>query len=147
MLRSAMAVVASTASVLALTAGPAEATPVIKVAQVYYNSPGTDTRSNYSLNGEYVVLKNTTSTARYLTGWTVTDASSHVYKFGTYKLGAYASVRVHTGSGTNTATNRYQGRAAYVWNNDTDTAYLRNPAGTLIHKCYYNNALVAYHNC
>ncbi len=147
MLRRALTAGMSAATVLALSAAPAEAAPVLKVSKVYYDSPGTDTRSNTSLNGEYVVIKNTTGTARYLTGWTVTDESSHTYRFGTFRLAAYASVKVHTGSGTNTSIDRYQGRGAYAWNNTRDTAFLRNPSGTLIHKCAYNSSLVDYENC
>ena len=146
MLRPALVAGVTVASVLGLSA-PAQALPVLKVSKVYYDSPGSDTGSNTSLNGEYVVIKNTTGTARYLTGWTVTDASSHTYKFGTYRLAAYATVKVHTGSGTNTTTDRYQNRRAYVWNNTSDTAHLRNPSGTLIHKCAYNDSSVVYKNC
>jgi hypothetical protein len=31
------------------------------------------------------------------------------------------------------------GESWYVWNNDKDTAYLRNAEGTLIDTCSYNN--------
>jgi hypothetical protein len=48
-------------------------------------------------------------------------------------------VKVHTGKGTNTATDRYQGRSWYVWNNDKDTAYLYNASGTRLDTCSYNN--------
>jgi hypothetical protein len=48
-------------------------------------------------------------------------------------------VKVRTGKGTETATNLYQGRSWYVWNNDKDTAWLRNAEGTLIDTCSYNN--------
>ncbi len=146
MLRPALIAGVTVASVLGLSA-PAHAVPVLKVSKVYYDSPGSDTGSNTSLNGEYVVIKNTTGTARYLTSWTVTDASSHTYTFGTYRLAAYATVKVHTGAGTNTSTDRYQNRRAYVWNNTSDTAYLRNPSGTLIHKCAYNDSTIDYKNC
>ncbi len=147
MLRRALLTGLAATSALSLAATPAEAVPVLKVSKVYYDSPGSDTGSNTSLNGEYVVVKNTTGTARYLTGWTVTDAQSHTYKFGTFKLSAYASVKVHTGSGSNTSTDQYQNRGWYVWNNTSDTAYLRNPSGTLIHTCAYNSSLVDYKTC
>ena len=48
-------------------------------------------------------------------------------------------MKVRTGNGTETATNLHQGRSWYVWNNDKDTAYLRNAEGTLIDTCSYNN--------
>jgi hypothetical protein len=36
--------------------GPADAAPAVKIIKVYYDSPGTDTRTNTSINGEYVVV-------------------------------------------------------------------------------------------
>ena len=48
-------------------------------------------------------------------------------------------MKVRTGTGTNTATSRYQGRSWYVWNNDKDTAYLYSATGVKIDTCYYNN--------
>lgn len=119
----------------------------VHLYKIYYNSPGTDTRSNSSLNAEYVQIANTTSKAASLKGWTLTDASKHTYTFGTYTLGAHKTVTVRTGKGTNTAANRYQGRAAYVWNNDKDTATLRSSKGTKVDTCSYNSTRVAYKMC
>jgi hypothetical protein len=41
------------------------------------------------------------------------------------------NVYVHTGSGTNNATNRYWGKSGYIWNNGGDTATLRAGAKTI----------------
>lgn len=112
----------------------------IRITKIYFDSPGSDTGSKSSLNAEWIRLKNTGSTGRYLTGWTIRDTASHVYKFGTFKLRAGYSVTVHTGSGSNTATNRYWGSGGYIWNNDGDIARLKNKAGTLIDKCSYSGA-------
>ena len=147
MLRRALIAGLASASLLGLSASPADAAPAVKISKVYYDSPGSDTGSNSSLNGEYFVVKNTTGTARYITGWTVKDVTGYTYKFGTFKLGAYASVKVHTGSGSNTSTDRYWGRGWYVWNNTSDTAYLRNASGTLVHQCAYNSSAYDYKNC
>jgi hypothetical protein len=113
-------------------AGPADAASAVRISAVQYDSPGSDTGSNYSLNGEWVKITNYASTRRTLTSWTLRDTSSHVYRFGTFTLGAGKSVRIHTGKGTNTATDRYQGRGAYVWNNTGDKAILRNASGTTV---------------
>jgi hypothetical protein len=129
------------------TAGPAQATGSVHISEIYYNSAGSDTRSNTSLNGEWVKVTNSTTRSASLTGWTITDASAHAYKFGTYALGAGKSVYVHTGKGTNTSLNRYQGRAAYVWNNDKDTATLRRSTGSLVDVCSYNNSTRSYAYC
>jgi hypothetical protein len=45
---------------------------------------------------------------------------------------AGATVTVYSGRGTTSATRRYWGRSyGAIWNNDGDTAYLRNASGTL----------------
>jgi len=124
-------------AMLALVPGAGAA---IKITKIYFDSPGTDTGSNSSLNAEWIRLKNTGSTGRYLTGWTIRDTSGHVYRFGTYRLRAGYTVTVHTGSGTNTRLNRYWRSDWYIWNNTGDTAKLKNRAGTLIDRCSYSGA-------
>src|SRR4051812_13635746 len=54
-----------TSALLALVAvvaasGPAQAASAVKISRVYYDSPGSDTRSTISLNAEYVNLQNMT---------------------------------------------------------------------------------------
>jgi hypothetical protein len=144
---AAVAVTASAAAVLLQAQSAGAATGSVHLYKIYYNSPGTDTRSNASLNAEYVQITNSTSKAVSLKGWTLSDASRHVYSFGTYTLGAHKTVTVHTGKGGNTAAHRYQGRAAYVWNNDKDTATLRRSGGGVVDTCAYNSSRVAYKMC
>ena len=86
----------------ALVAAPSlssAATPPVKISYAKYDSPGSDTGSNLSLNGEYIVIKNTTSTNRSLTGWTLRDKTGYTYRFPTFTLRAGATVTVHTGKG------------------------------------------------
>jgi Lamin Tail Domain len=135
------------ATVLTATAEPAQAAGSVHLAEIYYNSPGSDNRSTASLNAEWVTITNSTSGAVSLKGWTLTDASRHTYTFGTFTLGAGKTVKVHTGTGTNTSANRYQNRRAYVWNNDADTATLRRASGTRADTCAYDNSRVAYKIC
>ena len=118
-------------------AAPAEAAnPTLHFSKAYVNSPGTDSGTNYSLNGEYVVISNSSYTASYtLTGYTVSDRAGHVYRFRTFVLRPRASVTLHTGIGTNTSTHVYWGSRAYIWNNTGDTAYLKNSVGTLRDSC------------
>ncbi len=117
----------------------ASAAPCVRIYRIYYNSPGSDNRSNSSLNAEWIRLKNYCGTSRSLTSWKIKDAVGHTYLFGTFRLGGGHYVKVHTGHGTNTATDRYWSSGNYIWNNDRDTAYLRNRYGNLVDKCYYNN--------
>jgi hypothetical protein len=50
-----------------------------------------------------------------------------------------ASLRVHTGKGTNTATDKYWKLTGYVWNNTGDKATLKNRAGTIIDTCRWGD--------
>ncbi|BBB00310.1 hypothetical protein RVR_7316 [Actinacidiphila reveromycinica] len=142
----AVAGAAVTGAVLAPTPASAS-TGSVHVHKIYYNSPGVDRRTNTSLNAEYVQIANTTGKSANLKGWTITDASKHKYTFTTYTLGAHKTVTIHTGKGRNTAANRYQGRSAYVWNNDKDTATLRSSKGTKIDSCSYHSTRVASIMC
>jgi lamin tail-like protein len=121
-------------------ASSVQAASPIQIRKIYFNSPGTDTRTITSLNAEYVVLRNVSSTNRSLYGWTVRDAASHIYRFGSYTLRAGYSVYVHTGRGTNTATHRYWGSGNYIWNNTGDKATLKNSAGTTMDTCSYSGS-------
>lgn len=114
---------------------PAQAAGGIIIRKAYWDSPGSDTGSNSSLNAEYVQLKNTSTSSKYITGWTLRDAQNHVYKFPSTKIGPGKYMTVRTGKGTNNWNTRYWGRSSYVWNNTGDTAYLRNKSGTLVDKC------------
>ncbi|MEU9833689.1 lamin tail domain-containing protein [Streptosporangium sp. NPDC048047] len=136
---------------------PAQAAtlPAVQFVKIYYNSPGSpDNGANSSLNGEWAQLRNTTRKAINLKGWTLRDktaAPDHVYTFDAFTLGAGKTVTVRTGKGRNTSTTRYWGRSggtfAYIWNQASDTGYVRNPSGKLIDSCSYNNSRAASVNC
>ena len=79
---------------------PASAAYCVAIHRIYYNSPGTDTGSNSSLNAEWIQLRNRCSTSRSLTNWKIKDAAGHAYTFGTYALGGGKYVKVDTGKGT-----------------------------------------------
>jgi len=104
---------------------------VKRIAKVHYDSAGSDVPvTNAKLNDEYVIVTNTDTVTHNLAGWRIRDVANHVYVFPAgATLGAKKSVRVRTGTGTDTAANRYQNRGYYIWNNDADTAWLRNPQG------------------
>src|SRR3954470_176476 len=73
---------------LPATATPANAASCVQIYRIYYNSPGTDTRTNTSLNGEWIQLKNNCSTRKSLSSWRIKDLTGHTYTFATYTLGA-----------------------------------------------------------
>ncbi|MBC2868591.1 lamin tail domain-containing protein [Streptomyces mexicanus] len=98
----------------------------VEISRVQYDSPGRDDRSNRSLNNEWVEITNTTRNSVNLDGWTLSDGSGHTYTFHHYRLAGRSTVRVHTGIGRDARHDVYQDRRTYVWNNDSDTATLRN---------------------
>ena len=120
------------------SSAPAQAANRMQIHKIQYNSPGPDNGSNSSLNAEWVQLHNRSASRITLTGWTLRDTAGHVYTFGTYTIRAHGYVKIHTGRGTNTQTDRYWGRRAYVWNNDGDRATLKNRNGTVIDRCSYS---------
>ena len=134
-IRIAAATLAAVAGTVLLHPSPAEAASTVRIYKVYVNSPGSDTRTNTSLNAEYVQIKNYSSTAKYITGWTVRDITGYTYKFPTTRIAAGATVVLHTGKGTNSGAHRYWQRGSYVWNNDGDKAWLKNSSGTVMHTC------------
>ena len=132
-------------------ASPSPAAGSIQFTRIQYDSPGTDSGSTTSLNGEYAKLTNKTKSTVSLSGWSVRDAANHVYTFtGTVKLAAGASITVRTGKGTNTSTYRYWGRtgkSGYIWDNSADTATLRTNAGKTIDSCKWTKLGSGYTNC
>jgi hypothetical protein len=112
----------------------------VRISRIRFDSPGTDTGSNASRNAEWIRLRNPGHVTRYLTGWTMHDASSHVYRLRGVKLAAGDSVTVHTGAGRDTRANVYWGASDYIWNNSGDTATLRNAAGDRVDRCAYTAA-------
>ncbi|MGW2965122.1 lamin tail domain-containing protein [Streptomyces sp. NPDC001220] len=137
-LTAAAAVAAAAVGALALpaaAAGQPAARPhdrAVVISAVQYDSPGRDDRSNWSLNKEWVDVTNTSRRAVYLDGWTLSDEAGHTYTFDRFRLDGRATVRVHTGEGRDRFADVYQDRRNYVWNNDSDTATLRNDHGRFI---------------
>ncbi|MFE2297130.1 lamin tail domain-containing protein [Streptomyces sp. NPDC059445] len=128
----------SAAAITAAIAVPASAVAsrphrqAVEISDVQYDSPGRDDRSNRSLNAEWVEITNNSRRGVNLDGWTLSDRDGHTYTFDHYRLAGRATVRVHTGIGRDSRTDLFQDRRAYVWNNDRDTATLRNDHGRFI---------------
>jgi hypothetical protein len=126
-----------TVTVSGPVAAPA-ARVVVQFTKIRYDSPGKNTGSNASLNGEWARLTNKGAATVNLLHWTVRDASAHVYTFSSYNLRPGQSVTVFTGKGTAATGRRYwarTGRTGYIWNNGGDTATLRTNAGKTIDTC------------
>jgi hypothetical protein len=129
-----------------LIATPAQATPAtVYIYKVYFDSPGSDTGSNSSLNAEYVVNKNGDNVSHSVSGWTVRDAAGHRYTFPDgFRLAAGKQAIIHTGDGssytTSASTHLYWGREWYVWNNSGDKVILRRADRSLKDTCSYSGA-------
>jgi hypothetical protein len=131
-------VVLAFAAALALPTTPASAAGCVHINRIFYNSPGPDDGSNKSLNGEWVILHNVCAKGRSLHGWTLRDKSGNTYdRFGRFHLGPGKHVTIHTGKGSNTATDRFWGRVGYVWNNSSDIGTLRNANKVIQSRCSY----------
>jgi micrococcal nuclease len=82
---------------------------------------------------EWVELTNVGGQAINLTGHTLKDEANHIYTFPNFTLTPNQSVRLYTGNGRNTDSRLYWGLGNNtVWNNNGDTAYLRDPDGSLV---------------
>ncbi|HVW32937.1 MAG TPA: lamin tail domain-containing protein [Acidimicrobiia bacterium] len=94
------------------------------------DAPGTPDDA-HNINDEWVELVNSTAAAADLGRWTVADDAANTYTVPAgFTLGAQATVRLHSGGGTDTGSDLYWGRSQHVWNNDGDTAHLRDAGGT-----------------
>jgi hypothetical protein len=125
--------------VAASASSHASSSSSVVIRKIFYNSPGSDRGSNASLDHEWVKLHNRTGQRITLTGWTLRDRQGHVYTFGTYRLKAHGYVKIRTGRGRNTQTNRFWGRSWYIWNNTGDRATLENANGKVKSRCSYSD--------
>ena len=100
----------------------------VKFIDSNMDSPGDD---NYSLNQEWVKIKNTCATgSTSIAGWTIRDLAGHIYRFKAgVSIGAGRSITLHTGSGADTAAHKYWRSGSAIWNNDGDKATLKTGAG------------------
>lgn len=104
----------------------------VVLGAVQADSPGSDNGSARSLNNEWVTVVNDGRNAVDLSGWTLSDAEHHTYRFHTLRLAGHQSVRVHSGFGRDTARDVYQDSRTYLWRNAADTATLRDARGQVV---------------
>ena len=101
----------------------------LSVAQIHADAAGND---NQNLNDEYVVFENTGTETLDLSGWTVSDEAGHTYTFPSRQsLAPGETVTLHSGSGSDTASDVYWGASGAIWNNAGDTVSVRDD-GTLV---------------
>ncbi len=138
------AVLANTSSAAQITLDPSSGLKggAVQISKIQYVAS--------ALDNEYLVVTNTTGSKVSLTGWTLRDASGHLFTFEGKSLAAGTSVAVHTGKGANGkphAADMYWGKTSYIWNNAGDTATLRTSSGTTIDACKYTGTSKGWTAC
>jgi hypothetical protein len=88
---------------------------------------------------EFVCITSLDDEVVSLTGWTLVDTAGHTFTFPEFELASRASVRVHTGSGTNTPADLFWDRGAAVWNDSGDSVRLLDGDGEEITSASYAN--------
>lgn len=83
-----------------------------RINSIRFNPPGPD-REN--LNGEYAVVKNTGSTSINLSGWKIDAGGGKTRILSAYSLASGASVKLHTGSGRQSAGHMYLKFGTPIW--------------------------------
>ncbi len=108
----------------------------VEVVDVLANPRGPD---DQNLNGEWVEIVNTGSSAVALDGWTVKDDSSvHRYAFPDgFTLAPHAVVRIHAGCGSDTDDTLYWCSTVPIWSNSGDTAFVVDPNGNIVDSFSY----------
>ncbi len=94
----------------------------VEIASSVNNPAGDDVQPE---NGEYVVLRNTSSADVDVSGAVIRDAANSILTVGGgYVLAPGAELRVYTGPGTNSAEAYYNGLGSAVLNNGGDSIAL-----------------------
>lgn len=108
---------------------------MLKIIHIEADAPG---RDNENPNGEWIQIANQGNRPVNMAGFTLKDEANNIYTFGDFTVAPGASFRLFSGQGRNTATELYWGLVnRSVWNNDRDSAFLRDSQGALIDAFYY----------
>lgn len=124
----------STSSTTTTTLAPEPVAFDVVISRVHYDAAGNDNEPE-NKNDEYFDVTNTGPVAISLSGWRVHDEGiKHTFRFPSgFGLEAGATVRIHTGCGSNDAEHLYwcKGGSA-VWNNGGDTVTLIDGTDTVV---------------
>ena len=81
---------------------------------------------------EYVLIENEESFPIQLQNWTLKDAKDHTFTFPSFVIQPNQQCRIYTNQIHPQWCSFSYGSGTPIWNNDHDTAYLRDASGTLI---------------
>jgi hypothetical protein len=100
--------------------------------------PGVVPVGQSKANAEYIVVHNSAAKAKSIRGWFIREKKlKHTFTFPGFSLCGGCSVKIHSGRGTNTATDLYWGRASGTWVDAGDTAILHRASGLIQGSCTY----------
>jgi hypothetical protein len=85
-----------------------------------------------NLNEEWVEVANNETIDENLAGWTIHDQQNHTFAFPDFNLKAGTTVKIHSGTGSNSDEDLYWNRSTSIWNNNGDLATLVNSSGFVI---------------
>lgn len=110
-----------------------ESASCITISDIKADAAGND---NENKNDEWIIINNSCNSNITLTNFLIKDRSaSNSYKFSEFVLNSSSEVRIRSGCGQDSANDLFwncpEVRNA-IWNNDSDHAYLYNPAGLLV---------------
>lgn len=93
-----------------------------------YDAEGYD---DNNLNGEFLKITNMLNIDIDMNKWTVKDSGINIYEFNSFLLQKNQSLLLYTGFGKDDENQFYWNNTKPVWNNDSDTLYLRDHNGFL----------------
>ena len=97
--------------------------------KIQYDAPGDDSQN---INQEYVIITNTSSFSMDVTGFTIKDRGTNIFKFPRFELQSGQTIFVHSGYGKNEDGHFYWNSDTPVWNNSGDTLFIRDREGLLV---------------
>ena len=102
----------------------------LKIVHIEADAPGSDKDNP---NGEWVEITNQGSEPIQMDGYTLKDEANHIYTFGAFQVKPGVTFRLYSGRGQDSPTELYWGLVdESVWNNNGDTAFLRDDQGALV---------------
>ncbi len=138
----------ATLGIAATAAAPVAAEPMKPKDNVYLAQIRYQALPEQGPNGEYVKLTNGHNYYVNVRGWTLTErADNHRYRFPDKWLAPGGSVWLYSGFGFNRGANLFWDSRTYLWNNQSDTAILRNGRSTVIDTCTWRTVGSGYTNC
>lgn len=99
----------------------------VRIVYINYDAPGDDKRKE-NWNGEWVELEGYNV---MITDWILEDVGGHTYTFPMFMI--QGKIKLHSGDGDNNETDLFwnEGKRP-IWNNDGDTATLKDNLGEVV---------------